>query len=305
MNGNEVMIITRKRITKGSQGPMTVHKVRELGHRVDARMRRGAKYVQQVQAHQSAKDLKPIPLFVVGCQRSGTNMIIDVLDKSPDTWVYNENHRKAFDTYRIKPLADRMRLIRNAHCQWVVFKPICDSQNIDRLLADHPGSKAIWVYRRYQYVANSALRKWGERQLELIREAATNENWDYWFVDRMSNERRQLIKELYSEDMSWHTAGALKWYARNAIYFDYGLDQRPEQVKLVKYEDLVREPLTQFKAIFDFLNLDFDRGYISELFDTSIQKENFLPIDPQVEELCEEMMSRLNQALEPEAVPVG
>jgi hypothetical protein len=224
-------------------------------------------------------------------------MLLGVLDKSPDSWVYNENNPKAFERSRIKPAVERLRLIRQARCRWVVFKPICDSQNIDRLLADHPGAKAIWIFRRYQDVTNSALRKWGKRQLILIRQAASGDDGNNWFVDRMSEEHRQLIRELYREEMSWHTAGALKWYMRNALYFDYGLDQRPEDVELVRYEDFVHEPLEQCKAIFDFLNLSFNPAYVADIFDTSIRKEDFPPIDPRVERLCEEMMSKLNCTL--------
>jgi len=224
-------------------------------------------------------------------------MITAVLDKSLDSWVYNEHNPKAFERSRIKPTAERLRLIRQARCRWVVFKPICDSQNIDRLLADHPGAKAIWIFRRYQDVTNSALRKWGKRQLILIRQAATGDDVNNWFVDRMSEERRHLIRELYHEEMSWHTAGALKWYMRNALYFDNGLDQRPEEVKLVRYEDFVQEPHEQCEAILGFLGLSFNPVYVADVVDTSIRKEEFPPIDPRVERLCEEMTSKLNCAL--------
>jgi hypothetical protein len=104
--------------------------------------------------------------------------------------------------------------------------------------------------------------------------------------------------------MSWQTAGALKWYVRNAIYFDYGLDRRPEAVKLVRYEDFVHEPLEQCKTIFDFLGLSFNPAYAADIFDGSIRKEDFPPIDPRVEQLCEEMMNKLSRTLARESFRV-
>lgn len=258
--------------------------------------RRAAKRIRQSVLHRA---VQPAPLFVVGCQRSGTNMLMDVLEKSPDTWTYNEDHGHAFTRYRIKPREERMRLIQKARCRWVVFKPLCDSQNIDRLLTEHPDAKAIWEFRRYQDVANSALHNWGtDHQRWMIRMAATEPEWDHWLVDRMSPARRQLVQALYDEGMSVHTAAALKWCLRNAIYFDYGLDQCPDRVRLLSYEQSVQHPVEQFSAVFEFLGVEFRPEYVSEVFATSIRKQEFPAIDPRVETLCAEMTERLQRSLQ-------
>lgn len=244
------------------------------------------------------RDTRAAPLFVVGCQRSGTNMLMDVLEKSLDTWTYNEDHGHTFINYRIKPLEERKRLIQKARCRWVVFKPLCDSQNIDRLLDEHPDAKAIWEFRRYQDVANSALHNWGlEHQRWMIRMAATDPEWDHWLVDRMPPQRRQLVQDLYDDRMSFHTAAALKWYLRNAIYFDYGLDHCTDRVRLLSYEESVQHPVEQFSTMWEFLGMEFQPGYVSEVFATSIRKQDFPRIDPRVEALCEEMTERLQRAL--------
>src|SRR5512145_781212 len=120
-------------------------------------------------------------------------MLLEVLGKSLDTWIYSANNPRAFSNRRIKPVTDRRRLLERARCQWVVFKPLSDSQNIDRLLADHPEAKAIWIFRQYQDVANSAVRSWGPWQLAHIRRIAQNPEWRHWMVERMSDSRRQLV----------------------------------------------------------------------------------------------------------------
>jgi hypothetical protein len=239
----------------------------------------------------------PTPLFVVGCQRSGTNMLHSVLDKSVDTLIYNEDNRRAFRNYRIKPLKERMGLLDQARCSWVVFKPLCDSQNIDRLLADHSDGKAIWMFRSYQDVANSAVRKWDGLQRSLIRDLATSEKCSHWLAERVGEERRQLVKHLYRDDISVHSAAALKWYLRNEIYFDYELDRNPDRILLLKYDDLVLDPAKAFARVFGFLEIQIETQYVNHVFRTSIRKDPFPEIDPKIEYLCDEMMERLDRVL--------
>jgi hypothetical protein len=222
-------------------------------------------------------------------------MLVRTLDQSLDTWVYNEDHPLAFDHYRIKSAAVRKRLVETARCKWVVFKPLCDCQNVDLLMDAHPDCKVIWVYRRYQDVADSALRRFGrDHQLRLIEHAATDPDWDHWLIDRMSDQRRELVRKLYHPGMSVHSAAALKWYLRNEIYFDFGLDRRPDQVRLVCYENLACDPVTEFRALFGFLGIAFDPAYVAHVVDSSVAKTNLARVDSDVQAVCEDTMNRLH-----------
>ena len=255
----------------------------------------GRKYLLQKSLRLNAR---PAPLFIVGCQRSGTNMLLDVLGRSLDTWIYSANNPRAFVHRRIQPAADLKALLAAARCPWLVFKPLSDSQNIDRLLADHPEGKAIWIFRQYQDVANSAVRSWGKWQLAHIRRVATQADWNHWMVDRMSHERRQLVKQQYHDAMSFHSASALKWYLRNQIYFDYGLDKRPGRVLLVQYETLVRNPAQAFHVLFDFLQIRFSPALVANVYHTSVNKEPLPSIDPGVQRLCDTLMTKLDHTFQ-------
>lgn len=240
--------------------------------------------------------ITPVPLFIVGCQRSGTNMLLDVLDKSLEVCVYNESDSEAFNNCRIKPFAERQKLIKKTNCQLAVFKALTDTQNVDCFLAEHPESKSIWAYRRYQDVANSAVKKWQSGQLSLIRLAATKPDWSYWLVERMTAQQRTLVQELYHPDMTWYSAGALKWYLRNTIFFDYHLDELPDRVMLARYESTVSSPSQEFGHIFRFSGITFNPAYVSNIDSSSIGKEAFPPIDPKIHDMCEELQNRLDQA---------
>ena len=69
-----------------------------------------------------------IPVFVVGCQRSGTNMFLKVIDKPNSTWTYNEGTNAAFLNYRTRSLETLDALIHKTRARHIVFKPLCDSQ---------------------------------------------------------------------------------------------------------------------------------------------------------------------------------
>lgn len=269
--------------------------VADLRKKASKAMWLGGKYLLQKSRR---LDARPAPLFIVGCQRSGTNMLLDVLGRSLETWIYSANNPRAFDNRRIKPAAELRPLLQTARCRWLVFKPLSDSQNIDRLLVDHPDGKAIWIFRQYQDVANSAVRSWDKWQLAHIRRVATQADWHHWMVDRMRRERRQLVKRHYHDAMSLHSASALKWYLRNQIYFDYGLDEQPGRVLLVKYEHLVRNPVRAFNALFNFLELRFAPTLVSKVYHTSINKEPFPSIDQGVARLCDTLMMKLDHTFQ-------
>lgn len=55
--------------------------------------------------------------FIVGCQRSGTDMALWTLDRSLDVDRFDENNRTAFRGCRIKEREVRERLIARSLCE--------------------------------------------------------------------------------------------------------------------------------------------------------------------------------------------
>ena len=47
------------------------------------------------------------PVFLVGVQRSGTNMVVRGLERSPEFAVHNENDRRVFHRYELKGIRHR------------------------------------------------------------------------------------------------------------------------------------------------------------------------------------------------------
>jgi hypothetical protein len=238
------------------------------------------------------------PVFVVGCQRSGTTMLVNTLGRSPEISTYHEGDKRAFDDeYRLISDDFVKRLIYESHKPIVIFKPINDSQHTDRLLKLNANAKAIWIFRVYQDVINSAVKLWGEKQKGIIYGISRG----YYkrpghlaIGERIAPETHDLIKHLCRNDLSSQDGAALIWYLRNVIYFDLNL-QNNNRVLLYKYEDLVTKPQEHFRRVFDFIGCDFSPEYVEDIHARSIRKNDLPLIDPEIKFLCDSLGDRLER----------
>ena len=108
------------------------------------------------------------PVYLVGLQRSGTNMLARGLDIAPEFEVHNENDREVFDHFLLRDDAVVRRIVLASRHEYVLFKPLCDSHRVDHLLdtLDTPSpGRAIWAYRDVDGRARSAVSKFGRNNL--------------------------------------------------------------------------------------------------------------------------------------------
>lgn len=256
------------------------------------RLRRRAKAARQ-RAHYSPGGEKQV-LFILGCQRSGTTMLSELYDLAPEVWMYGENDADIAREFRILPAEELRQVIAARPAPVLVFKPICDSQRADELLAEHPEARAVWLYRRYQDVANSATTKWNEHQVDLIRRIVDNEYASLkWRGERLDEEARELARRLYRPDMQPAAGAALFWYIRNRFYYTLGLD-RDDRVMLQQYEDLVQHPERCLPRLFAHAGAAYDSRYAAPVRTSSIGLREFPEIEPEIRALCDDMLARLD-----------
>ena len=240
----------------------------------------------------SSNDSK-VSVFIVGCQRSGTRMLLNVIERcKQECQIYRESNQVAMSRYRLRDKNTIQGLIDGSRKRIIVFKPLNDSQHTDRLLEYSSNAKAVWIYRQYDDVINSSLNKWSTSWKDIVcgisKDSAYNES------ERMSPDAKALIKKFCSQDMSSEDGAALLWYVRNLIFFDLEL-QNDHRVLLVNYEDLVIEPQRYFRRIFDFIGCHFSYKYIKDVSAASIKKSPPPSIHPEIKSLCNEMIQRLNE----------
>ena len=82
-------------------------------------LRRQAKHLQQLRYGLSHRRQVS---FVFGCQRSGTKMVMRVLDRSPATRIYHEHHRAAFSDFQLRPAPLIKTLVSASPAPAQIFK---------------------------------------------------------------------------------------------------------------------------------------------------------------------------------------
>ena len=237
-----------------------------------------------------------VPVFVVGCQRSGTTMLLKALSQAPECRVFHENDPAAFDArWRLRGDDTIRRLIEETPEPVLVFKPLLDSQYTSHLLTLHHNARAIWPYRHYRDMVGSGVEKWGGS----LRDAMWGIASDTYrapaqpvMLEKMSGETVELLRSLCGgQEPSAEDGALLHWYVRNVLYFDVCRDPR---VMLVKYEDLVQQPAVHFPRIFEFIGARFFPEYASFIHTKSVRKHDLPRFDPKIEETCESLLRSLD-----------
>lgn len=235
-------------------------------------------------------------LFIIGCQRSGTTMLDQILKCSPQINAYGEDHVAFDQKYRLLPNGNIYYLIHHSKRLIVEFKPLNDTQHIDQLLKTHPNSKAIWIYRNFLDVSNSMVKKWGATQIRHLHQIAADQYTDRGskaMGERISPINKELAAYLNGQDLSEFEAAAFIWLIRNSIYFEQELFGNP-RVLLCKYEDLVTDPVYHFNKIFNFLGAGFSADYVANVRTTSIGKHEKPQIREDLTSFCEALQTRMD-----------
>jgi hypothetical protein len=235
------------------------------------------------------------PVYVVGLQRSGTNMVLRGLDCAPELEVHNESDRRVFRRYQLRSDRTVVETIRRSRHSFVLFKPLCDSDRVGDLLAlrgVRPG-KAIWIYRDVDDRTRSSIAKFGDSGLEAVRRIIAGSGEGIWQGRRLDPDTLCQLQGFRSDTLTRETAAALLWYARNSLYFSLALDMRPD-VFLLCYDRFVTDPETVGRELCGFLGLPWR----PELF-AHVQRRHPvsrpLSIDPAARGLCDSLRARLDR----------
>ena len=246
--------------------------------------------------HRATK-LPAAPIFLVGVQRSGTNLLAHGLDEMPEFQVFNEGNTKAFDAYHLRSLPTVGQLVRQSGAKFVLFKPLCDSHRTPELLAHFaPQARAIWAYRNVDGRVRSAVAKFGESNLRVLRAFAAGEEqkpWNAWQVQGLSDESAGFIRSFDMNTLTAESGAALFWYVRNLLYFEMALDRRSDTV-LVNYDEFLAEPERVARALCNFLDQPYRREMIAHLDPRRPVQRPPLPIDPRIRERCSDLKKRLD-----------
>jgi hypothetical protein len=235
-----------------------------------------------------------LPLFIIGAQRSGTEVLVEALRKSPLVKVYNEHQNSvAFRAFSLRSDDVVRNLVVKSRCRCVAFKALNDSHRIVHLL-EHLGTpahgRAIWIYRSVEARVRSAVARFGDDELRILRRIADGSliGWERY----LSEKKVELVHSFDYDDMTPESAAALYWYLRNSLFFELDLGQR-EDVLLASYEAIVAEPAHALKDICAFLGVPCSARLHDHIAPRPMPIERPLEIDGQLGRLCAELYERL------------
>lgn len=228
------------------------------------------------------------PVYLVGLQRSGTNMLVRGLDAAPEVEARNENDRELFHRFRLRGDDVLLDVIGRSRHRIVLVKPLCDSHRVADLLALPTGvpGRALWMWRDADDRARSEVAKFGDANLRALRAIAAGDTgiWQAGELDPA------VVSSFDLDVMDPYTAAALFWYLRNRLYFSLGLDQRAD-VQLLSYASLLADPVAAAHRVCAFIGLPFRPSFVAGV--AAGPSRSPLPIDPRVRALCDELTARL------------
>jgi hypothetical protein len=235
-------------------------------------------------------------VFLAGVQRSGTNMVVRGLEGFPEFEVHNENDRRVYRRFQLRDDQVVRKVVTRSKHRYVLFKPLCDSHRIPALLDDlalWPAPRAIWAYRNVDDRVRSAVAKFGDVNRRVLAEIASGRAPDRWQAQRLSADSHELIRRLQPETLTIESAAALFWLVRNRLFFDLGLDRR-DDVHLVSYDGMIREPETTMRALCEFLDLPYDPRLVAHVDHRSRGARPQLNLHSDVRAACVKLQERLD-----------
>ena len=230
--------------------------------------------------------------FVAGVQRSGTNMLMDVLEQSFATDVYHERDTRAFDHYQMRDTHTIQTLVEKSKAPKFIIKSLCELQHLTQLMEQFAPAKVVWIVRDYHDVVNSMLVSFGNQAKQVLR-IREDRSSDGWLGEGMSDTTHALLRRLAHANIDDSSAAALSWCFRNILFFEQGF-HRDSRVKLVRYESLVNTPATQFPQIFDFIGIPYRPWHSRKVVASSIRRRTPPVIEAPVRAACDELLQRFD-----------
>jgi hypothetical protein len=235
---------------------------------------------------------KTEPVFLVGCGRSGTNMIVQRLSRSYSLDLYNEDHPDVFINWRLKSLWAIKKALKKSYARRILFKPILDTHRICQLLYKFPSAKALFAFRHFSGVVQSSIKRFGPNNRIGHVNSWIKDDFSEFKTAPPPEETKSFIRSLWKPSLNYESGAALYWLFYNRLYFDLHLDREP-RVSLVRYESVVLNPSKEFQEICMFLDLPFHPRMVEGIYTKSINQNPFPTMDEDILNACNQLWNQM------------
>jgi Sulfotransferase family len=272
-------------------------------------------------------ETKHSPFFVVGCGRSGTTLLRTMLNRHSQVAIPLES-LFIVDYLRAKPSLSQNRLVREMAGEYELGEwdmPV----GAEDLASTADPREAIEKLHE-MYAAKHGKTIWGQKTPRFVRHGELLKRaWPNAKFVHVVRDPRAVVSSLIRSDQHQSNAlfGSKRWL--NDVAAGLKLQEKfPNDVLLVRYEDLVRNPEHEVRKVCDHLGLDYEpetvspKGTETKEYGAWYQNAHALldrPPDPDridlwrkkltprqlrlVESMCGELMTKLGY--EPTETPGG
>lgn len=234
-------------------------------------------------------------VFIAGAQRSGTNMVTGLLERSHDTAVFHERDRRAFDHYLMREPRVIERLVAKSPAPVFVIKALCEMDRLPELMDHFSPARTIWVVRHYDDAVNSSLQSFSH-VAEKIPALIENPEAHGWMGRGMGQETRDELARLDHPAMNDASRVALFWYLRNRLLFDLAL-HRDGHVLPIRYETLVANPRMELDRLFASMDIEAPARLAGLVSRNSVRRSDPPEIEAPVRAACDALLNRLDEVI--------
>lgn len=231
-------------------------------------------------------------LIVAGVQRSGTELVMDMLDTDWRTDVFHEWDQRAFDRYRMRSLEEVTARINASASRRIVIKALLEADSLPLMLERFAPARALWMLRDYRDSVNSMLSTFpgaGLHQIQCLRVARDGAGWR---SRGMTEATYEVLLAHDRDDLTDAEGHALFWWYRNRLFFDRDLDRDP-RVALMRYEDLARDPHTHCARLCALAGIEATAHMRRMPHPGSIGKRQPPPLASGIQRLCDDISAQL------------
>lgn len=266
------------------------HDTRPLGQRLERAIFIAAKEAWQGMQHKRARKT----IFIAGMQRSGTNMLMEVLELSLATQVIHERDSRAVDNCLMRPPEVIVDLRKRNRAPVFMIKALCELERLNALMQQLAPARTVWVVRHYEDVINSMLVSLPNQGCHLP--AMVRGKRDGWPKRRhVQRDPGQAAQPVPLRD-GCRQRGCLDVVSAKYLLFELGFEDIPS-VLTVAYENQVTERQAAFERIFVFLDLDLRACHTHRYVPISIRRRQRPELAPGVHELGDSRITRFQSSL--------
>ncbi len=237
------------------------------------------------------KHKNTLPIFIMGCGRSGTSMMVRMFEFDDRIETLAENNPRIQHNYML--VKEKIEtIIDNCKVPIIVTKPILNSFEAHNLLTNHQNLKIVWIQRDYKDMASSSLIKFGPVVSDYIKDLVQSKRGNNWLSYGIPDKTLKILRGLDTINLNHHDWMCLVWWSVNRTIIIDRLYQRDRFV-LIQYEKLVLDPIPVINSLYKKFGLSCNSKISKYIHPSSIGKGKNIFIQPAIQNLCDQLTEEL------------